>query len=218
MVKINLTAAQHRKLMKGQGIQLSHAQLKNGSGEHEIDIPLDKRQENRLRRNVINGKGFRVPKSARTFIADKVDGALDSTARVAKRGVKKILDEQFEKGNVSTNQRSAIKGYLNNKIDGVKRTGKRLVKSNIRPKKQTEEQREQAFDEAEAQENFEALQMGNGFGSFVSGLKKVAKVAKPLAKVAAPLAAKAIGTYVGGPAGGEMASQMTQQGFKGSID
>ena len=64
MVHINLTSAQVKKVSKGQGIQIPHHQLVSNSGEHPVELNLDKKTINKINRNMVQGKGFRLPKGA----------------------------------------------------------------------------------------------------------------------------------------------------------
>ena len=192
-VVLNLTKNQLRKLNSGKAFQLSHSQLMGQSGDHPVELDVDRKLGNKIHRSSINGKGFRLPKGL-------VSGAMNAGAKLAKANAGKLADmganmasqavqNQIAKSTyIPENMKGTVGQLANAGISNIKTSGLNKVNSRL--------------------SEFE----GEGFGSFVKTMKKVgttiAPIAKIVAKTALPVAGTMAGAYIGQPGLGSMAGQM----------
>lgn len=194
MVQINLTKKQYQNALKGKCIQIPHHQLMSNHGDFAVDLDFDKKTMNTMRRNVSNGKGFRIPK-----------GLMNTGATLAKQGAKLAGNYAANEGakqlnkaiNNSTYIPDSMKGTLsglsNQAVGAVKTAGLSQINNRI-----------------------DGLQQGQGFFQDVGrALKPVGKILKPVAKAVLPTVATMAGNYIGGPMAGKIAGDLTTQGVKG---
>jgi len=126
MVQINLTQAQLKKALKGLAIQIPHHQLVNNSGEHVVDLDLDKKTVNKINRSMINGKGFRLPKG---IMDAGMNFAKTKGLDLAKKGATMAANYAIAEG--SKRLSKALQG--NNSVEGegfldvMKKVGKKIA-------------------------------------------------------------------------------------------
>lgn len=187
-VVLNLTKAQMRKLNSGKAFQMSKAQLERG-GDHAVEIDVDRRLGNKIHRSLTTGKGFRIPKGLVSAGAKLAKANAGKLADIGANMASQAVQNQIAKSTyIPENMKGTVGQLANAGISNIKTSGLNKVNSRL------------------------SEYQGEGFGSFVSGLKKVAKVAAPIAKTVAKVALPALGTaagaYVGQPGLGSMAGQM----------
>jgi len=197
MVQINLTSAQIKKAMKGHAVQIPHHQLVNNSGEHAVDLDFDKKTISRIRRNAVNGKGFRIPK-----------GLMNAGAKLAQQGAHKLADYAVNEGANRLNSAIQKSQYIPNEYKGVaKQASKRALNASKK------------FAMSRLDDQFDHLQVEGFFQDVGRALKPIAKIAIPLGKTVAktvlPTVATMAGNYVGGPIAGKIAGDLATQGVKG---
>jgi len=129
MVVLNLTKAQHNKLMKGSGIQIGHHQLVSGSGEYPVEVDFDKKTHNRLHRNVMNGKGFRL--SSRLLdgaknVAKSVGSHASNLA--AKEATKFAMNQIDKSGYVPDELKGGVKSLSSLGINELNKEAKSRLK------------------------------------------------------------------------------------------
>jgi len=192
-VVLNLSNAQLKKVQSGKGIQMSRHQLENG-GPHQIEIDVDRKLGNKIHRNSMNGKGFRIPKGLISGVANLAKANSGKLANYAANQGATMLKNQLAN---SSYVPESMKGELANSlidmgVNNIKTRGLNQVNSRL------------------------SEYQGQGFGSFLKTMKKVGKVVEPIgktvAKIALPMAGQMAGAYLGGPMGSQIGSQLGQAG------
>jgi hypothetical protein len=176
MVVLNLTKAQASKMSRGCGVQIPHHQLVSGSGEYPVEVDFDKKTHNRLHRNVVNGKGFRIPKNVLNVGKQIGSQAVNLAAREGSKALTKQI-------NSSKYIPDELKGSVNN-----------LQKAGIN------ELNKEAKNRLQGDGFFDSI--GKAFKPIASIAQKAAPVLLPVAKQLAPLAAGAAANYVAPGSGG----------------